>query len=77
MEMEYLIPYNVYVFLKWFGLIACPAIATFIGVVGTAWGYDLTPVVTTITAVGVLVGVLLKYSESTAEEIFPENENNS
>lgn len=31
--MNYLIPYNVYVFLKWFGLIACPAIATFIGVV--------------------------------------------
>lgn len=74
--MEYLIPYKVYIVLKWFGLIACPAIATFIGVVGTAWGYDLTSVVTTITAVGVLVGALLKYSESTAEEIFPENENN-
>ena len=64
----YLIPYKTYVVLKWVGLIACPAIATFIGVVGPAWGMSVEPIITTITAFGTLIGALLKYSESTGKE---------
>ena len=33
---EYMIPFKIYEYLKWVGLIACPAIATFLGVVGPA-----------------------------------------
>lgn len=33
---EYLIPFKTYEYLKWLGLIACPAIATFLGVIGPA-----------------------------------------
>lgn len=66
--MSYILPYKPYVILKWLGLIACPALATFIGVVGAAWGYETTAIVTTITAIGTLIGALLKYSESTASE---------
>jgi hypothetical protein len=33
---EYILPYKMYEYLKWVGLIACPAIATFLGVVGPA-----------------------------------------
>ena len=62
---DYLIPYKAYVILKWIGLIVCPALATFIGVVGAAWGYNVDPVITTITAFGTFIGALLKYSEST------------
>lgn len=65
---DYLIPYSTYVFLKWVGLIACPALATFIGVVGPAWGISVDPIITTITAFGTLIGALLKYSESTGKE---------
>ena len=65
---DYLIPYKTYVFLKWFGLIACPAIATFIGVIGPVWGFQTEPIITTITALGTLIGALLKYSETTGKE---------
>ena len=51
---NYLIPYKTYVVLKWLGLIVCPAIATFIGVVGPAWGFSVEPIITTITAFGTL-----------------------
>lgn len=62
---DYLIPYKAYVVLKWVGLIVCPALATFIGVVGSAWGLSVDPVITTITAFGTFIGALLKYSETT------------
>ena len=68
-EGDYLIPYKVYVVLKWIGLIACPAIATFIGVIAPVWGFTSEPIVTTITALGTLIGALLKYSESTVKEV--------
>ena len=66
-ESNYLIPYKIYRVLLWIGLIACPAFATFIGVVAPAWGFESEPVVTTITALGVLIGALLKYSEYTGK----------
>ena len=34
--MQYIIPDKVYNILKWVGLVALPAIATFVGTVGTA-----------------------------------------
>jgi hypothetical protein len=36
-EKEYKIPFKTYTFLKWMGLIACPAFATFLGVLGPTW----------------------------------------
>ena len=36
--MEYKLPDKLYNVLKWLGLIACPAIATFYGVVAPLWG---------------------------------------
>lgn len=69
MDVEtYIIPYRPYVVLKWVGLIALPAIATFIGVIAPVWGFQAEPIVTTITALGTLIGALLKYSEYTGKE---------
>ncbi|MCI6273949.1 MAG: phage holin [Tractidigestivibacter sp.] len=65
--MSYLIPDKAYSVLKWIGLIVCPAIATFVGVVGTVWGWrSVDAWVTTINATGVLVGALLGISAATA-----------
>ena len=67
--MEYFLPDNVYQILKWLGLIACPAIATFVGVVGPVWGMPhVDAVVTTINAVGLLIGALIGASAVTAKE---------
>lgn len=64
----YLLPGKAYSILKWLGLIAMPAIATFIGVVGTVWSWPHTDaIVTTINAVGVLVGALIGVSQATAK----------
>lgn len=40
---DYIIPFEIYSYLKWIGLIACPAIATFLGVIGPAWHVSLDP----------------------------------
>lgn len=67
--MDYLLPSNVYKVLKWLGLIACPALATFVGVVGPVWGMPhVDAVVTTINAVGLLIGALIGASAVTAKE---------
>lgn len=64
----YLLPAKAYSTLKWLGLIAFPAIATFIGVVGAVWDWPNTDaVVTTINATGVLIGALIGYSQATAK----------
>lgn len=68
--MEYIIPSKAYTVLKWAGLIACPALAVFVGVVGPAWGMDESlsgAIVTTLNAVGVLIGALLGVSAKTAK----------
>lgn len=65
--MNYKLPDKLYQALKWLGLIACPALATFYGVVAPLWGLpDTEAVVTTINAVGVLIGALIGYSTLTA-----------
>lgn len=67
--MEYFLPDWAYTALKWLGLIACPAIATFVGVVGPVWGMPyVDAVVTTINAVGLLIGALIGASAVTAKE---------
>lgn len=67
--MQYIIPDRVYDILKWVGLVALPAIATFVGTVGTAVEWPQTTIaVTVITAAGTLVGALLGVSHATAKE---------
>ena len=64
----YLLTSKAYGILKWVGLIAMPALATFVGVVGTVWAWPHTDaIVTTINAVGVLVGALIGVSQATAK----------
>ena len=61
---DYLLPDKAYNILKWVGLIACPALATFIGVVGKSWGWELTPeIVTTINAFGIFIGAVIGASQ--------------
>lgn len=67
--MTYFLPSKVYSVLKWTGLVACPALATFIGVVGPVWGMPMVDAtVTTINAVGLLIGALIGASHITAKE---------
>ncbi len=59
----YLLPDKAYTVLKWAGLIALPALATFYGVVSNAWGLPYTDaIVTTLTALGTLIGALIGVS---------------
>lgn len=67
--MQYLLPESAYRIAKWAGLIAIPAVATFVGTVGTAVGWDGTSVcVIVINAVATLVGALIGVSQATAKE---------
>lgn len=67
--MQYIIPDKVYNILKWAGLVALPAIATFVGTVGTAVEWPQTTIaVTVITASGTLIGAMLGVSHATAKE---------
>lgn len=66
---EYIIPNEVYQVLKWLGLIACPAIATFIGAVFPAWGIpNADAIVLTLNAAGVLIGALIGVSAATSRQ---------
>ena len=66
---QYKIPETAYKALKWAGLIACPAVATFVGVVGPVWGMpNVDAIVTTINAAGVCIGAHIGYSAATAKE---------
>lgn len=64
----YLLNNRAYEILKWAGLIAFPAIATFVGVIGAVWGWhDTDAIVTTLNAIGVLIGGLIGVSHATAK----------
>lgn len=68
--MSYIIPDGVYQIMKWAGLIALPALAVFVSTVGQAWGMDpglSNAVVTTLNALGVLVGALLGISQASGK----------
>lgn len=57
---------KVYDILKWIGLIALPALAVFVGVIGPTWGIPYTDqIVTTLNALGVLIGALIGVSAAT------------
>ena len=67
---EYIIPSKIYQVLKWVGLIACPAIATFVGAVFPAWGIpNADAVVLTLNAAGVLIGALIGVSAATSKQV--------
>lgn len=67
---EYIIPNEVYQVLKWLGLIACPAVATFVGAVFPAWGIpNADAVVLTLNATGVLIGALIGVSAATSKQV--------
>lgn len=71
---EYIIPNEVYQVLKWLGLIACPAVATFVGAVFPAWGIpNADAVVLTLNATGVLIGALIGVSAATSKRV-PEGD---
>lgn len=73
--MEYIIPDKLYTVLKWAGLIALPAIATFVGTVGTACEWEFTGIaVTIITATGTLVGSLIGVTTAKAKPAEIESE---
>lgn len=66
---EYIIPDKMYQILKWVGLIACPAIATFVGAVFPAWGIPNVDAITlTLNATGVLIGALIGVSAATSKQ---------
>ena len=72
---EYIIPGKIYQVLKWLGLIACPAIATFIGAVFPAWGIpNADAVVLTLNAAGVLIGALIGVSAATSRQAYEGGE---
>lgn len=67
-ENTYILPDTVYKWMKWIGLIALPALATFVGVIGAVWGWhDTDAIVTTLNAIGVLIGSLIGISHATAK----------
>lgn len=67
---EYIIPNSMYQVLKWVGLIACPAIATFVGAVFPAWGIPNVDAITlTLNATGVLIGALIGVSAATSKQV--------
>lgn len=67
---EYFLPSGVYEILKWVGLIACPAIATFVGAVFPAWGIpNVDAIVLTLNSAGVLIGALIGASAATSKHV--------
>lgn len=67
---DYIIDDRLYHVLKWLGLIACPAVATFVGAVFPAWGIpDADAIVLTLNAAGVLIGALIGVSAATSRQV--------
>lgn len=72
--MQYFLNDKLYNTLKWVGLVAFPALATFVGVVFPAWGVpNVDATVTTLNACGLLIGALLGVSQATAQPASKED----
>lgn len=72
--MQYFLNNRAYDVLKWVGLVAFPALATFVGVVFPAWGVpNVDAIVTTLNACGLLIGALLGVSQATAQPTSKED----
>ena len=68
--MDYIISDRTYKVLKWAGVIVFPALATFVGTVAPAWGMEPAlsdAIVTTLNAIGTLMGAVLVVSAATAK----------
>ena len=66
-DSGYLLPDKAYKVLKWLALIALPAVAWLVGMVGPQWGLPhCGEIVTTINAIGLFVGALIGVSQLTA-----------
>ena len=66
--MSYLIPDKLYNVLKWACLILLPAVATAIGAIGAAFGWDMTEtIVGAITALTTVLGGIIGVSAATAK----------
>ena len=68
--MQYIISDGTYKVLKWAGVIVFPALATFVGTVAPAWGMEPAlsdAIVTTLNAIGTLMGAVLVVSAATAK----------
>lgn len=66
---DYLMPNGLYQVLKWVGLIACPAVAAFIGAVFPEWGIpNVDAIVLTLNSAGVLIGALIGVSAATSKQ---------
>ena len=72
--MRYLLPDTVYRILKWAGLTLAPAAAVLVAALGSAWGWEVTPIVLTINAVGVFIGALIGVSQATAKHVEPSDD---
>lgn len=65
--MDYLLPDSAYKVLKWMGLIFLPAVASFLCIVGPAWGMPyVDAIVLTINALGTFIGVCIGASQVAA-----------
>lgn len=53
---------EIYDILKWIAVIFLPAFTTLIGVIGTQYGYDMSNIVVTLTAVDTFIGTLIGVS---------------
>ena len=57
---DWLLPNRAYDVLKWLALIALPALAWFISILGPTWSLPhVDAIVTTLNAVGTLIGILI------------------
>lgn len=67
--MSYFLPDKLYDVLKWVCLILLPALATAVGAIGSAFGWDMTEVcVGGITALATILGGLIGVSAATAKD---------
>lgn len=65
---QWLLPDKVYDVLKWVGLLVLPALSTFIGTVGPAWGLPYAnQIIITLNATGTLVGAVIGASAVKAQ----------
>lgn len=72
---SYFLPEKLYNFLKWFALIALPAIAFFYNTVAPGWGWPMVDqVVSTLNALAALIGVLIGASQLTSKTVEEEAE---
>ena len=72
------LPDKVYNVLKWIALYVLPALATFIGTVGTAVGWDKTGIVVTIiTATATFIGAIIGVSTVTYNREKEQNKDES